>query len=167
MITLIISKKYNVLIDDEDLDKIQKFKWSIYLLRKTKPYVRMVKTKNNKKGIYLHRFLLNLDNPKVQVDHINGNSLDNRRCNLRICKNPGQNAINRPKQKNNNSGYKGVFLRKDKDYINKNIYRAAIRVNQKLIHLGNFTDKKEAAKAYNKAAMQYFGEFAYLNEIEK
>lgn len=147
-------------IDSEDFERVSAFTWTHELhCRSRKPYILR---KEGKLRVWLHRFILNLPSGKgIQVDHINGDPTDNRKCNLRICDKGAQNAINRPKQKNNTTGYKGVFFRKDSKK-----YRAAIRVNQKLIHLGQFESAEEAAKCYNEAALKYFGEFAYLNKLE-
>lgn len=93
------------------------------------------------------------------VDHKNGIHWDNRWENLRNATHT-QNCRNRRKNINNTTGYKGVGYRQD---MNK--YQAAIRVNRKAIHLGYFTDSKEAAAAYNDAAIKYFGEFARLNDL--
>ena len=92
----------------------------------------------------------------MQVDHINGDRLDNRRENLRIVTN-WQNQMNRGMTINNSSGYKGVRLRRSGKW------EAQIRVNKKAIFLGRFYDKLDAAHAYDDAAKKYFGEFARLN----
>lgn len=153
-------KEVEVTIDDEDAERILQFKW-VYELhcRSKKPYILR---KDKGKRVWLHREILGLPSGKhIQVDHINGDPTDNRKCNLRLCNRGADNAINRPKQKNNTTGYKGIFLRKESGK-----YRAAIRVNQKLIHLGQFDNPKDAAQCYNEAAKKYFGEFAYLNILE-
>ena len=94
-----------------------------------------------------------------QIDHINGDPKDNRWINLRAATNT-QNSRNSRKPKNNTSGYKGV------SFISRlNKYRATIMVNRKHIYLGLFVDPKEAALAYNNAAIKYFGEFALLNDL--
>ena len=84
-------------------------------------------------------------------------TLDNRKKNLRIVTR-SQNEWNRGKQKNNTTGYKGVILSRGR-------YVARIRVKSKLIYLGSYIDKKEAAKSYNMGAIKYHGEFAKLNII--
>ena len=89
----------------------------------------------------------------------NGNGLDNRKANLRICSN-SQNQANRGVGKNNTSGFKGVWF--DNRVLR---WRAAIQVLKKRIQLGKFDLKEDAARAYNKAATKYFGEFALLNRI--
>lgn len=94
-----------------------------------------------------------------QVDHINGNPLDNRRKNLRICL-PANNAINRKLNSNNKSGHKGV------NWSDKNKkWEAQIQFHKKKMWLGYFITKEEAALAYNQAAIKYFGEFARLNKV--
>ncbi len=116
-----------------------------------------IRVKNQNKR--LHRVLINAPNDKT-VDHINGNTLDNRKINLRLCTN-SENLRNSKKRKTNTSGYKGVsFCKSCKKYI------ASITLNYKKIRLGYFEDKKEAAIAYNMAAIKYHGNFAKLNEVE-
>jgi hypothetical protein len=96
----------------------------------------------------------------MQVDHINGNTLDNRKENLRICT-QNQNGKNRLLNKNNVSGYKGVTYKK----ANK-LWCAQIVVNYHKMYLGLFTTAEAAALAYNEAAKKYHGEFAKLNEVD-
>ena len=95
---------------------------------------------------------------ELMVDHINRNGLDNTRKNLRICTR-SENLMNSKKPElNSTSKYKGV---------NKcgNSWRAEIRLNRKGFYLGKFKTEKEAALAYNKKAIELFGEFARLNEV--
>ncbi len=73
-----------------------------------------------------------------------------------------ENSRSQKTRSNNTSGYKGVYWEKQ---LKK--WRARIKVNYQGVHLGVFSDKEEAAKAYNAAALEYFGEFAKLNIIEK
>lgn len=102
---------------------------------------------------YLHRYLLP---GSEQVDHINGNRLDN----LRGCNN-GENNRNKGPNKKNTSGYKGVYLHKSTGK-----WIAQITVNYKCKSLGSFITAEAAALAYNEAAREYHGEFAFQNEIQ-
>lgn len=116
------------------------------------------------KGNYLHRLLTNCSK-NLTVDHINGDPRDNRLENLRVCT-KSENNKNQKKQKRTSdtaypeSLYKGVSWHSQ---LNK--WRARIGVNGKQIYLGIFKCQHEAAKSYNKAALEYFGDFARLNNI--
>ena len=116
------------------------------------------RTKINKKDIFLHHLIL----PKKQgfeIDHINRNKLDNRRCNLRYVTR-SQNAMNHGIQRNNKSGYRGVTWCKT-----KNKWRSTITFHGDQIGLGYFDDVLQAAKIYQIKAKELFGE--YLGEVEK
>lgn len=142
-----------VLIDSKDYDEFVKYNWGIQNCD-NRLYVRVF---SGGKIIYLHRLLLNpLD--EEYVDHINGNGLDNRRCNIRVCTH-SQNAANAQLSKNNTSHYKGVTWD-----IGHNKWRAQIRLNRKTIYLGLYTIPAEAALAYDVAAKKIFREFAKTNE---
>lgn len=139
-------------MSDVDFQEITKYKW--YWSRN---YAR-----HNKLGM-MHRFILErMLKSKIpsgfQVDHKNGDKLDNRRSNLRICT-QAQNIANR-KGNTNKWGYKGVLRHR-----NKRLFSARIQVDGKRIHIGLYQTIKEAAIAYNKAAKKYHGKFAYKNEI--
>lgn len=145
------------LIDDEDYQFISQFKWRShngYAHRYSRKYEGPPRT------IYIHRVLMGLAlGDTRQVDHINGDKLDNRRLNLRICTR-SQNAMNSSRKRSGSSQYKGVgFYKRDHKW------QAQIKINNKLTYLGLFTSEIEAAKAYNKAAKEHFKEFAKLNSI--
>lgn len=108
-----------------------------------------------RKKQYLHRLLAN-PGPGECVDHINGNTLDNRRSNLRCCSRQ-QNAWN-GKSRKPKSGHKGVVAHHEK-------WSARLTINGKNLYLGLYSSPTEAALAYNEAAVQHFGEFARLNVI--
>ena len=111
---------------------------------------------SNGKIEQVSRLILNLSDAFF-VDHINGDHLDNRKCNLRIAT-VKENSRNAGIRNDNTSGFKGVsfFRRRGK-------YRAYINIDQKQKHLGYFDDPEEAARAYDEAARSYFGEFACVN----
>lgn len=152
-----------VLVDDADFDSLNKWKWSLSG-RASSKYARRGMTRRKEhitKTILMHREILKP--PKgFFTDHINGNKLDNRRCNLRICT-IAENIRNRKiNLKVNTSGYKGICWNK----ISKK-WQAGIKFSNKYIYLGLFNNKEEGALAYNQAAIKYHGKFATLNKLEK
>jgi hypothetical protein len=158
------------LVDDEDYDRLNEHRWCAQKHVTKKFYAtRSSPTDSNGKRnkIHMHRVITNAPKGK-QVDHINGNPLDNRKENLRVCTN-SENQMNRGKQGNNKSGYKGIRHMKDKRMINElsKPWQAKIQLNRKKIHLGMYKTKEEAARAYDKKAIELFGEFAQLNFPEK
>ncbi len=108
----------------------------------------------------MHRVLMDAL-PGLEVDHINGDPLDNRLVNLRIC----SHAENCRNMRSNRgvSKYKGVRLRKHR---HTSTWYAEIKYNYKSCYLGSFSTEEAAARAYNKKALELFGEFALLNIIE-
>jgi hypothetical protein len=118
----------------------------------------------NGTGYLAHRLAWLIVNgawPSYEIDHKNNRKTDNFISNLRPSMHP-QNGKNRSLNKNNKSGYKGVYFKKK---ISK--WAAQIKVNYKSIHIGYYDTPLEAAIAYNSLAGQYHGEFAKLNEIPK
>lgn len=109
---------------------------------------------------YMHRLLMG-EPADQQVDHRNGDSLDNRISNLRLASNT-ENSRNARLGKNNTSGYKGVTWDASRQQ-----WRAQIMVNKKNLFLGRFDNTEESALAYNQAALHYHGEFAVLNTIQR
>jgi len=131
------------LIDKEDIGILGDKFW----------YLQNTGYVNNKKGIPLHRLIMNCPKGKY-IDHINGNKLDNRKANLRICTN-AENLRNRAMTKKNKSGYKGVhWSNRYKKWV------ASIGKNYKVFVLGQYNTPEEAYAAYCKAAMELHGEFA-------
>jgi hypothetical protein len=133
------------LIDIDDLNRVLQHCWSL----DSKGYVR---TSINRKQVMLHRFLIKTSD-NSQIDHIDGNILNNRKSNLRICTKQ-QNSCNLKTPKNNTSGYKGV-------YLDKRSFKWYARINykNKVIHLGVFDKFEDAVKARKEAEIKYFKDF--------
>lgn len=147
-----LTKGKVTLVDEEDYEYINQWKWCV---NGKKDSFCAVRSKEGK-TVYMSRKIMKCPKDKL-VDHKNGDSLDNRRANLRICT-AFQNNTNAKKSKNNTSGYKGVYW----DKYNKK-WVATLTLNYRQKNLGRFRIKEEAALAYNEAALKYFGEFARLN----
>lgn len=148
------------LVDDEDYERVNQYKW--YACFQKKRNIFNACRKFNQKNIYLHQYIMDTQGKGhgYSIDHIDHNPLNNQKSNLRVCDN-SENIRNQRIKENSTSGYKGVFLTK-----NKKRYVATIGFNNKKIHVGTFNSPIEAALAYNKKALELFGEFAYLNKIE-
>ena len=157
-----LTKGYSTIIDEEDLELISQKSWHALLTKTGARANTNVKREDGYINVDLGRFLLGLKpGDKREVDHINRNTLDNRRCNLRIVT-KAQNAKNKSISRDNTSGYNGAQWHKT-----DRKWRARIGTDGKQIFLGNFDTREDAAHAYNKAAKKYHGEFASLNEIEE
>ena len=143
------------LVDDEDFYELDDMgKW-YYQKRKTSDSVSKI---YKKKSFIMHRFIMNA--PKgMDVDHINHDSLDNRKQNLRIC----TRSENMQNMCHENNKPKGITYF---NYDNrKKKWRARIKKNYHYIYLGYYKTKKEAIKMYNCAARILFGAYDYLNEV--
>lgn len=138
-----------VIIDDEDYEKVTSIgKWSASFDRE-KFYFH--KRTGKKIKITLHRFIMGL--PKDgYVDHINGNTLDNRKINLRICSN-GANLRKGRLRLNNKTGHTGISIAKDQP---NHPYVSRIKVNYKTILLGSFKTLEEAVECRKTAERIYF-----------
>ena len=150
------------LVDDEDYERFSVFKWHFssngYAVRTVN-----FRRKDNSRGklaIYMHREIAGLDHgDKLEIYHIWGDRLDNRKSNLRVCS-KSENLRNIKTHKDNTSGFKGVSFHKV-----RRKYQAQLTFKYKTMYLGLFTCPIEAARAYNAAAVIHHGEFARLNEI--
>lgn len=160
-------RNFEVLVDDEDVERVSQYKWHLcgnrIHLKSNRFYFQRGCYFGKKKTMEaLHRFILNLKkNDGKFVDHIDHNTLDNRKENLRVCTRK-ENVRNRSLNKNNISTFKGVYFKKE----NKK-WCAQIMVDNKNIHLGYFQYPEDGAIAYNIAALKYHGDFAFPNNEQK
>ena len=141
------------LIDTEDAVRVQHLRWG----RHEAGYVyNMLGARGNRTNTYIHNIILP-PTDGIEIDHINGDGLDNRKVNLRLVTH-AQNQMNRRKKAEATSIYKGVYW-----HSGSQIWCAKIGKDSKQTHLGSFVLELDAMKAYNKAALKLFGEYAKLN----
>lgn len=145
-----------VKIDNDDLEKCSKLTWH-YAKNKDSKYIQ---TRIKGKMIKLHRYIMNMNNSNLVVDHINRNPLDNRKSNLRICSYK-ENSFNKSIRVDNTSGIPGVSFHK----TNKK-WRAKIKYNNLTIHLGYFEDINEALINRRVAEEILFGEYSPNEKLE-
>jgi len=155
-------KKYSALIDDEDFELVNKYKWSVKTDRSGYVFTAYTRTNNiPRKIIYMHNLIMN----KLNIGHIDDNGLNNQKYNLQV-RTKEQSRWSQIKRSKTKFIYKGVGITK---YITKKgitiRYPAAIQCKGKDYFIGNFKTPEDAAKAYNEKALELFGEFAHLNEI--
>ena len=152
---LILKNGITVKVDDEDFERVSQFNWFSFTATSGQCRVaRQFWSNGISKTVGIHRFIMNAKDGDI-VDHKNGDTLDNRKENLRITDKTGNNQ-NRKIHKNNKCGYKGVCWDRGK-------WTAHIAVSGKNITLGRFTEVLDAARAYDAAAKKDHGEFARLN----
>lgn len=158
MKTIIINTGKQTLLDDDTYNYANQWKWyevSGYARREYRIF-------NKTYRVALHHVVLGIVGEAtgtLEVDHVNGNRLDNRKENLRIV-HKAENQRNAGLRSDNTSGYKGVTLDKQTGHWKAQCYR-----RNKRIHIGSFNTAKEAALAYNKVASKEFGVYARLNKI--
>lgn len=138
------------LIDLDDVDKVKNIKWHRSELQRSTYYC----LSNDSEWKRIHRLIMGVTDKNIIVDHINHNGLDNRKSNLRVCTS-GQNTCNCLTSKNNKSGHKGVYWSKERKK-----WCAQISINNKTKGLGRYDTIEEAIEAREKAAKEYYGEFA-------
>lgn len=143
------------MFDLEDFELVQQYTWGI----EHYGYVVTSVPKPHR----LHRLIMSKyqEIEGFEIDHINHDKLDNRKCNLRVCTHQ-QNNHNQQLKSSNTTGYKGPWWDKR---LRK--WRATIKYDSRTVYLGYYETAELAALAYNEAATDLFGEFASLNEIER
>lgn len=142
-----LTKGKFAIVDNKNFDYLNQFKWQFvggYA-------VRTIYNNGVQKPIFMHR-LINKTPLGMDTDHTNRNKLDNRERNLRTVTNR-INQLNRGLSKNNTSGYKGVYWRKERKK-----WRAQIGIDNKYIYLGHFSDLSNAILARKNAEKIYYKE---------
>jgi hypothetical protein len=145
-----LNKGKSTLVDDEDYEMLVSYCYGWYCSKNG--YAVMAR------GKYMHRLIMS-DPQDGEIDHIDGDKLNNQKSNLRIV-NRSQNNYNAKPRKNASSKFKGVVWIKTRSR-----WQANIQIDGRVKYLGMFTDEIEAAKAYNEAAIQHHSEYAKLNEV--
>ena len=156
-----LTKGFVTLVDDEDFERVSARRWYAQARKSGKPYavcaVRVNRGPRGRKIWFLHWEVLS-PRPGWEIDHINGDPLDNRRQNLRYVTH-GQNQQNCSRRTESRKGiFKGVCWHRQRQK-----WVAQIAPGGKHVHLGLFDSEEAAARAYDQAAQQFFGEFARLN----
>ena len=157
---IILTQNQVALVDDTDYEWLNQWKWHANKTRgrhKSFYAKRWASTGTGREA--MHRLILGLQpGDKRQCDHIDGDGLNNRRSNLRVCT-AQQNQQCKRNLYEGTSEYKGVcWDRWRRKWV------ADIQVNYKHIRLGSFDSESDAARCYDRAALKYFGEFALTNE---
>ena len=152
--TITLTNGYKAIVDTDDYDGLNKYRWSY-----VKGYaIRCIKIDDRWGSARMHR-VINETPDGFDTDHINHNKLDNRKANLRTATRQ-QNLMNQLPRKNGTSEYKGVYWHKrDRKWV------ARIMIAGKQKSLGYFTNEKDAAGVYDKAARELFGEYSVLNSV--
>lgn len=154
-----LTRGYFSIVDAADYDWLTQWKWHANDSKGRLVYAeRNGGVTDRERKIIMHRVITNA--PKgMEVDHRDGDGLNNRRSNLRLCTH-SENMKNKSKVCNTSSQYKGVYWSR---HANK--WKATITLNKTAIHLGYYDKEHDACLAYNLAAVQYFGPFAKINLV--
>ncbi len=150
---IMLTKGRKAIVDNDDFEYLNQWKWHYssygYAVRTSRNSIY------NRIAVYMHREIIKF--PSSRVDHIDGNRLNNQKSNLRLC-NSYQNIWNSRPHQRNKTGYKGITWES-----HRKKWRARIGVKGKRVYVGEFQNKDEAIRAYNAKALEYHGEFAWLN----
>lgn len=153
-----LTKGLVALVDDEDYERVMRYKWCATRAHNTWYGMRRIRIDGKRTTQMLHRFILNAPSG-VEVDHKDFDGLNCTRRNIRIATHQ-QNNWNKRKRPNTSSRFIGVVFDRERKH-----WRAHIYLNGKRVWLGRFRDERQAAQARNAAALTYRGEFARLNDI--
>ena len=148
-----LSRGLFALVDPDIFEAVSSWKWAAIPQSHTREKwrARGYPPGDSSKRVYLHRVVLGITDPTIEIDHINGDTLDNRRENLRVL-DRSSNQANRGPNRNNTTGFKGVTK-----------FRGGFLAQAPHWSAGPFPTAEEAAKAYDAKARELWGEYAYLN----
>ena len=156
--TIELTRGKVALVDDEDFELVSRWRWVAMRNPKGGNWyaIRRDWEREGAPTVYMHRVIIGARRGE-HVDHRNGHGLDNRRANLRTAS-PQQNSMNMRRKSNASSRYKGVSWNKSRSK-----WEVRIKADGKNLYLGRFADEEEAARSYDRAAVEHFGEFARTN----
>lgn len=146
------------IVDDEDFALVSQWRWNRAEKENRAVRCEWVRGENRARTIILSRFIMNAPDG-VMVDHVNGDTLDNQKANLRLAT-CSQNQFNAKRRKDSTTGYKGVTFVRGR-------YMAQIQAKKVHHYLGSFDTPEEAAEAYNRAAKELHGEFARVDAAKQ
>ena len=157
MKTISLTRGYSTIIDDEDFEAISKYHWSVHV-RNKKAYAKTtIWNQNRRTRVLMHRMILNHSGKESFIDHVNGDSLDNRRENLRLCTHQ-ENCMNRNPQSNSTTGINGVTKYKD-------VYRVKITFQGKDYWIGYAKTIDQGREMRRAKEKELFKEFSPLKNI--
>jgi hypothetical protein len=148
-----LTQGHFAIVDIDDYEAMSQYSWQLKTNTSGGIYAR---ARIDGKWKFMHRLIMN-PAASMDIDHINGNGLDNRRSNLRICTHANNS---RNQRKSSKHKYKGIYFDK-----HRNTWRAQIVVNGLHIKTTRYKTDKEAALAYNALALKHFGDYAHLNGV--
>jgi len=146
------------MVDDADFDWLNQWKWRASVKSNTVYAITGIKRNGRRTSLLMHRAILGVTDSKVDVDHGDGNGLNNQRENIRSCTH-SQNMMNQGSRRGL-SKFKGVCFKQSSKR-----WAAAISINRRIKHIGYFSNEEDAGRAYNQFAKIHYGEFAKFNDV--
>lgn len=147
--------QFYALVDNEDYNKLMKYKWHLHKNHDRGFYISRCfndpQDWHKVKNVSMHREIMGF--PNSHIDHVNRNSFDNRKRNLRLCS-CGQNRVNSKLNKNNHSGHRNIYWTQQTGR-----WRAVLNSNRQKIHLGYFLNFSDAVQAVERKSKEIHGDF--------